>query len=156
MLMGKCVWVFVLIGTLGTACANADAARANEPAKSIDFNRDIRPILSENCYQCHGPDKNKRKADLRLDTKDGLFEELGGAVPVVPGKPDDSDLLRRISLPADDEDHMPPIKANKSVKPEQVALVRRWIEEGAAWKGHWSYIKPTLAAEPAIDDAGIK
>src|SRR5258707_14205487 len=111
MLMGKRVWVFVLIVALGAACAGAGAARAaNEPAKSIDFNRDIRPILSENCYQCHGPDKNKRKADLRLDTKDGLFEELGGAVPVVPGKPEESDLLRRISLPADDEDHMPPIK----------------------------------------------
>src|SRR2546423_8512545 len=144
MLMGKCVWVFVLIGTLGTACANADAARANEPAKSIDFNRDIRPILSENCYQCHGPDKNKRKADLRLDTKGGLFDENGDVRPVVPGNAQESDLLRRISAPVDDEDHMPPTKSNKSLKPEQIAIIRKWIEEGAPWKGHWAYIKPTI------------
>src|SRR5438105_13966648 len=109
MLMHKRVWVYALIGTLSATCLSAFAAPAKDIVKSIDFNRDIRPILSENCYQCHGPDKNKRKADLRLDTKDGLFEELGGAVPVVPGKPEESDLLRRISLPADDEDHMPPI-----------------------------------------------
>src|SRR5260221_1266137 len=99
MLMGKRVWVFVLIVALGAACAGAGAARAaNEPAKSIDFNRDIRPILAENCYQCHGPDKNKRKADLRLDTKGGLFDENGDVRPVVPGNAQESDLLRRISL----------------------------------------------------------
>src|SRR3954451_17672179 len=130
MRMGKWVFVLALIGTLGAACASAGAAPLPEATKPIDFNRDIRPILSENCYQCHGPDKNKRKADLRLDTKDGLFTELSDSTPVIPGKPQDSDLLRRIALPADDEDHMPPAKSNKALKPEQVATIRAWIEQG--------------------------
>src|SRR5205814_1027614 len=108
-----------------------------------DFNRDIRPILSENCYKCHGPDKNQRKADLRLDIKGGLFDEIDDVRPIVPGKPQESDLLRRISLPSDDDDHMPPLKSNKSLKPEQIAKIRKWVEEGAEWKGHWAYIRPT-------------
>src|SRR4051812_44660619 len=137
--------LLISICTIAATCAIASAAPAQ---KTIDFNRDIRPILSENCYQCHGPDKNKRKADLRLDTKDGLFTELSDSTPVIPGKPQDSDLLRRIALPTDDEDHMPPAKSNKALKPEQVATIRKWIEEGAQWKGHWAYIKPTTQPIP--------
>ena len=118
--------------------------------KTIDFNRDIRPILSENCYQCHGPDKNKRKADLRLDTRAGLFDEIDDAHPVVPGKPGESDLFSRITTP-DADDHMPPAKSNKSLTPAQVAKVKTWIEEGADYQGHWAYLKPARAVDPAVE-----
>ena len=131
-------------------CAIAFVAQGEGLKQSIDFNRDIRPILSDNCYFCHGPDKNKRKADLRLDTKAGLFDEIDDVRPVVPGKPAESDLLRRITT-QDEEDHMPPAKSNKSLSAKQVALIKQWIEEGAEYKGHWAYIKPVKVAEPSVN-----
>src|SRR5262249_13975006 len=115
---------------LGAAWVTAPAAsRADEshlPTK-IDFNRDILPILSENCYACHGPDKNKRKADLRLDTKDGLFTQHDDTRLVVPGKPDDSELYLRITTD-DDNQRMPDPKSGKSLTNRQLALVKAWIE----------------------------
>jgi hypothetical protein len=125
--------------------APADA----KPARKIDFNRDIRPILSDNCYYCHGPDKGHRKAELRLDTKEGLFTAKDDAFPVVAGKPDDSVLFMRIT--SDDLDvKMPHKDSNKRLTPDQIALIKRWIEEGADWKGHWSYVPPE---RPAVPDA---
>ena len=135
---------------ISLVCVIGNSAHAEAAKKTIDFNRDIRPILSENCFQCHGPDKNKRKADLRLDTKEGLFDEIDDTHPVVPGRPADSDLLRRI-LTTDVEDHMPPAKSNKSLSAKQVASIKQWIEEGAEYKGHWAYIAPVRAAEPAVN-----
>src|ERR1700733_2657226 len=112
--------------------------RAGDIQASVDFNRQIRPILSESCYQCHGPDVNKRKADLRLDLRDGLFQSAGGTTIVVPGKPEESELFGRIT--ADDSDlRMPPPKTGGHLSPEQIDLIKRWIAEGAQWKGHWAY-----------------
>ncbi len=129
------------------------SVRAGDPGR-VDFNRQIRPILSESCYQCHGPDHNKRKADLRLDLRDGLFRSVDGTAVVVPGKLDDSELFVRITTPAV-ELRMPPRKAGGPLKPAQIELIKRWIEEGAEWKGHWAYIPP---ARPAVagghDDPG--
>src|SRR5437868_1601353 len=122
---------------------------ASKPA--IDFNRDVRPILSENCFSCHGPDKNKRKADppLRLDTKDGLFGERDGTHPVVAGKLDDSVLWMRVT--SDDPEFRMPAKAsNKTLSAAQIATLKRWIEEGADWKGHWAYIPPVRATPPGV------
>src|SRR5947209_1737178 len=113
------MWRRIFLALAITLLTAATAFAADDGR--LDFNRDIRPILSENCYACHGPDKNKRKADLRLDTKEGLFSEMAGAWPVIPGKPEQSDLLRRIALPSDDEDHMPPAKSIKALTPQQVA-----------------------------------
>ncbi len=138
-----------MMGAVAVVLSLTVRARGEVPPKAIDFNRDIRPILSENCFQCHGPDKNKRKADLRLDTKAGIFDEIDDTHPVVPGKPADSDLLRRILTPDEDE-HMPPAKSNKSLSPSDVAKIKSWIEEGAEYKGHWAYIPPIRAAIPAI------
>src|SRR5690349_11278942 len=113
-------------------------ARAEAPIPDkIDFNRDVRAIFSDNCYACHGPDANKRKANLRLDTKDGLFTAIKGVTPVVPGKTDASELFKRIT--SHDPDEMMPEKSfNKSLTDRQVAIIRKWIEQGAQWKGHWS------------------
>src|SRR6266568_5124109 len=120
-----------LLCVLFAPAVNLSAAPIPE---TIDFNRDIRPILSENCYFCHGPDKNKRKADLRLDTKEGLFDAIEDVRPIVPGKPAESDLFRRITTD-DEHDQMPPRKSNKALKPAEIAKIRKWIEEGAQWKG---------------------
>ena len=117
------------------------------PAKAgpIDFAREIRPILSENCFTCHGPDSNKRKGELRLDLKESAFGKAkSGAVAIVPGNVDQSELVKRICA-TDADDVMPPPKEPKQLKPEQVALLKRWIQEGANWTGHWAFeaVKPT-------------
>src|SRR5262249_17007879 len=101
----------------------------------VDFNRDIRPILSDNCYQCPRPDKNKRKADLRLDTKEGV---LG---TVVAGKPGGSELIRRLTTP-DKNERMPAPKSGKRLSVKQIEIINKWIDQGAEWRGHWAYLKP--------------
>src|SRR4051794_14542126 len=99
-------------------------ARA-DPAvpKVVDFNRDIRPILSDNCYQCHGPDKNKRKAQLRLDTKEGLYAAREGTTTIVAGKPESSELFRRVTI-QDKNERMPDPKSGKSLSNHQIALIK--------------------------------
>jgi hypothetical protein len=113
----------------------------------VDFNRDIRHILSDNCYQCHGPDKNQRKAHLRLDTREGLFSNHDDLQIIVPGKPDQSELFRRITA-KDKSERMPNLKSGKSLSARQVALIQKWIKQGAEWKGHWAYLKPTRPELP--------
>ncbi len=116
-------------------------AVAAAPA-TIDFNRDIRPILSDKCFRCHGPDEHDRKGGqhgLRLDTRVGAIEDLGGGgFAIVPGKPEKSELLDRI-LTEDAEEHMPPLKTGKSLAKAEIDLIRRWIAEGANYAQHWSY-----------------
>lgn len=110
--------------------------------KAIDFNRDIRPILSNNCFACHGPDDKERKGDLRLDTFDGAKKAL------VVGKPDASELLKRV-VSADRTEAMPPPKTGKKLTANEVALLRRWITEGAAYAQHWAYVVPQRPELPA-------
>jgi hypothetical protein len=138
---------------LGTSSGMPNLHAEDRPLpKVVDFNRDIRPILSDNCYQCHGPDKNQRKAHLRLDTREGLFSSHDDLHIVVPGKPDQSELFRRITA-TDKSERMPEPKSGKSLTPRQTALIEKWIKQGAEWKGHWAYIKPTRPELPAVDDA---
>ena len=112
------------------------ASTATLPAlPPVEFNRDIRPILSDRCYYCHGPDAETQKADLRLDTREGALAD--GAI--VPGKPGESELFYRITTD-DEDDSMPPAKAKKpKLSPEEVELFRRWLEEGAEYQGHWAF-----------------
>ena len=124
-----------------------------EPA--IDFNRQIRPLLSDRCFRCHGPDASKRKAKLRLDTRDGLFGDLGGGMAVVtPRAPDRSELIRRIQLPADDEDVMPPAEAHQALTAAEKALLVRWVAEGADYRGHWSWEPVQPTDPPGAKEAG--
>ncbi|MBI1832183.1 MAG: DUF1549 domain-containing protein, partial [Planctomycetes bacterium] len=116
-------------------CLLTPAALVAQPAKTIEFNRDIRPILSDNCYTCHGPAKSTRKVDLRVDTKDGAM------TVVVPGKAKDSLLYQRITS-ADVHERMPPFKTGKKLTDKQIDLIRRWIEQGAPWQEHWAFIAP--------------
>jgi hypothetical protein len=125
------------------------------PEKPIDFNRDIRPILSNNCFWCHGPDEAERKGGnngLRLDTLAGAREDLGGYHALVPGNPEQSELLKRV-LTSDDDDIMPPRKTGKSIKPEEIELLRRWIAEGGSYAQHWAYEAPKRPEPPAVTQA---
>jgi hypothetical protein len=112
---------------------------AAHPEEQLQFNRDIRPILSDNCFACHGPDANTREAGLRLDTAEGLRGDEGsdGGV-VLPGNAEGSELFQRVST-HDATLKMPPEEFGKELSSEQIALIRRWIEQGATWQGHWSF-----------------
>lgn len=117
-----------------------------------DFATAIRPLLSENCFQCHGPDDKKRKAGLRLDTREGATADLGDYAAVVPGDPDRSELIRRITS-TDPDEMMPPPDKGDPLRPEQIAAIRSWIESGAEWATHWAFTKPTRPSLPAVNNS---
>jgi hypothetical protein len=121
-----------------------------EANSAILFNRDIRPIFSENCYACHGPDEAKRMTFLRLDTKDGAFVTLsGGRTAIKPGDPGNSELFLRVSS-EDPVRRMPPAAAgHERLAEPEIDLIRRWIEEGAQWQGHWAFIAPRKPEVPS-------
>ncbi|MFO1023482.1 MAG: DUF1549 domain-containing protein, partial [Planctomycetales bacterium] len=119
----------------------------------MDFTREIRPILSNLCFQCHGPDASQRKGELRLDTREGAFTKRDDSVPVVPHKPDESELLRRL-VTEEASEKMPPPKSGKIIKPEQIALVKKWIEQGAEWSDHWAFTTPVKPAIAQVKKSG--
>ena len=130
----------------------------------VSFNREIRPILSEQCFSCHGFDAKHRKADLRLDTREGALAENDGVRAIIPGDPAKSELWKRL-LSQDPEEVMPPPEAHKpKLTAKQLATLRRWIEEGAPYEPHWAFtapVRPTLkekgpAAIDALIDQGLK
>jgi len=123
----------------------AGPAAADAPAK-VDFAREVLPILSDNCYACHGPDAKARKADLRLDTKDDA--QASGSIK--PGKSAESELYRRITS-ADPDEVMPPAKSVKQLTAAQKGVLKRWIDEGAAWGRHWAFDPPSRPAVPATE-----
>jgi len=125
------------------------AAALSLSAATVDFQREIRPLLSDNCFQCHGPDSDTRMAGLRLDRKETVFAARPHGAPVVPGKPAESLLFQRISS-ADPKHRMPPESSHKSLTAPQIARIKLWIEEGAEWKEHWAYRAPTLPPPPAV------
>jgi len=134
------------------AAASLVAALASGPvyaADKIDFNTQIRPLLSNSCTACHGPDAETRESGLRVDTFDGATTDLGGYAAIVPGDPDKSELIRRIST-SDKDDLMPPKGKGRRFNPEEVALIRKWIEQGAEYQGHWSYQKPVRPGIPVV------
>ena len=131
----------------------APPAAAPQPAKpnasGIEYNRDIRPILAENCFACHGPDSAARKAELRIDRRDDAVAMKA----IVPGKPAESELIRRI-FSKESFEQMPPPKSHKTLKPEQKELLKKWIAAGAEYQPHWSFIAPTRPKLPAVKDKG--
>ena len=122
-------------------------------AQPIGFNKDIRPILADACFHCHGPDPGTRKAGLRLDTEAGFFTAKDGEQPtVIKNKPEISNLFQRL-ITKDEDDLMPPPDSHKKLKPEQIALVKEWIAQGAPWQPHWSLIQPQRSAQPQVKDS---
>jgi hypothetical protein len=145
-----------LVTPFRTHAAPPEASRpgvppATQPVKAvaggIEYNRDVRPILAENCFACHGPDSAARKAGLRIDLRDAAIEMKA----IVPGKPDESEMIKRI-LTDDARDVMPPVKSHKKLKPEQKELLKKWVAAGAEYQAHWSFITPTRPAVPAVKD----
>ncbi|AMV18782.1 PSD1 and planctomycete cytochrome C domain-containing protein [Planctomyces sp. SH-PL14] len=134
---------------LVVACLLTTTASAADPGQKLDFNRDVRTILSDNCFKCHGFDDKSRQAGLRLDTTEGATLKLeSGAQAIVPGDPDASGLIARLTSTNPDE-VMPPPASGKNVTPEQIEILKRWIREGAEFKKHWSFNtveRPTLPA----------
>jgi len=135
--------------TVVSACLAALLLGAAQAGETIDFNRDIRPILSDTCFKCHGPDEGQRQAELRLDTEQGLLGEREGKRIVVPGDVSASELFRRITT-ADSDERMPPVDSKLSLTEPQIALIRRWIEEGARWRQHWAFEPPRRAPLPMV------
>jgi len=147
---------FLVLAGWGSARGHADSNAPPGDGKlgAVNFARDVRPILSDNCFACHGPDDRKRKANLRFDVKEGAFGKLeSGSPAIVPGKPDESELLFRIEN--DDPDlRMPPEKSGKQLTAGQIAVLRRWVEQGASWSTHWSFEPPRRPILPQVKNAG--
>ncbi|NOY43120.1 MAG: DUF1553 domain-containing protein [Planctomycetes bacterium] len=142
----------ILSLTLSCAVFNINRTGAAENnAVPIDFSRDIRPILSDNCYHCHGPDGESREADLRLDLREDAVSDLGGHAAIVPGDVAQSVLVSRI-VSDDADERMPPPDSGKELTAEQIALIRQWIEEGADWPQHWSFVAPKPGQPSALAD----
>ncbi|MFO1095362.1 MAG: DUF1549 domain-containing protein, partial [Planctomycetaceae bacterium] len=123
------------------ACAAADDA--------VNFTRDVRPILANNCFACHGPDAAHREGDLRLDLADDAGDVHGGAAVIKAGQPDESELIARI-LSDDPEKQMPPADSGKALKPEQIEILRSWVEQGGEYTAHWAFVPPIRPALPAV------
>src|SRR5437879_6195005 len=140
-----CVW-------LGLAVLALLGGTGSEAAEKLQFNRDIRPILSDRCFKCHGPDKAARKASLRLDLAGEAYAERKQSHQhaIVPGKPEESLVYRKI-FSRDPDDLMPPPDSNLSLTPQEKEKIRRWIREGAQYQPHWAFIPlPDSVAVPAV------
>ncbi|MBT7404518.1 MAG: DUF1549 domain-containing protein, partial [Opitutae bacterium] len=119
-------------------------------SKPLDFNRDVRPILSDKCFSCHGPDEHGRKADLRLDIeKEAKHEDL---MAIVAGKPDESEMIYRIHS-EEEEEIMPPPEIGKPLSQREKEILEQWIKEGAIWADHWAYVDPVKHSQPQVIDS---
>ena len=129
------------------------AQLAHSADSSLDFNRDVRPILSDRCFACHGPDAEDRQAGLRLDDRGAAITALeSGSTAIVPSKPDSSEILARVTS-TDPDVIMPPPHVNKPVTPAEAEILRRWIAEGAEYRGHWAFERVQRPAVPEVRDA---
>lgn len=122
------------------------------PDATVQFNRDIRPILSEHCYTCHGPDERKRQSKLRLDMEAIAKSDLGGHFAIVPREPAASELIRRVTSDDTARRMPPPYAGAAKLSVREIGLLTRWIEQGAPWQKHWSFIPPVRPELPEVSD----
>ena len=141
------------IPAIGWLAAVAFVAPAPGAGNDVDFNRDIKPILSTNCFRCHGPDEHERKADLRLDLFESATADLGGYTAIRPGDSSVGELMARVVHPDSDE-VMPPPKAGPALSSEDIGKLKRWIDSGAEYAPHWSFVKPKRRNPPAVSGGG--
>jgi hypothetical protein len=150
----RSIQLSVLAATLTAASLSFALTRASAgnlatkaQARPADFNRDIRPILSDNCFTCHGPDEKQRQARLRFDIREGAFAKAG---VIVPGAAARSKLIQRVTA-TDPALRMPPPESGHTLTDKQIELLRRWIDEGAKWETHWAYLPPKRPALPTVN-----
>src|SRR6188768_1894752 len=143
----SCALILAVAGGLLGSAEQAPAPR--QDASHVDFTRQIRPLLSDRCFRCHGPDASRRKAELRLDLREGAFKKLpAGWAIVKPGDPAKSELVRRITT-EEIEDAMPPADSHLSLSEDEKALLTRWVTEGADYKPHWSFAPVSIITPPS-------
>ena len=142
--MSRCGYMLLL--ALPLALGWAEAAE-----QSVNFSREIRPILSQYCFACHGPDEEQRKAKLRLDTKEGAISSEDGVHIIKPGASGESELIKRI-MSGDEDEVMPPPKDGVKLSAEQIELLKRWVDQGAKWETHWAFEKPVRPELPKVKD----
>ena len=140
------------ISTLALTVVAACATFSLRAADAVVFDRDVRPLLAEKCFACHGPDVKDAKGGLRLDSRSGAVGQEGSGA-VVPGEPDQSELVRRI-LSTDDDERMPPPESHKTLSAGEIEVLRRWVEEGAEYAEHWAFVPPVRPAIPVVKPAG--
>ena len=147
-------WLVRGAGAVILAATGMHAAAESAPAPvPIAYNRDVRPILADKCFRCHGPDGAKRKAGLRLDRRDEALAARDGRRAIVPGDPETSELCFRVSA-EDDELRMPPPDSGLVLQPREIELLRRWIEQGAEYQAHWAFLPPQSPSLPAVGRGG--
>lgn len=135
---------FSVVVQVGAIVVAQDAA-----SQEVRFNRDVRPVLSDKCFRCHGPDAAQRKADLRLDRREDAIAVRGDSAAIAPGKPGESELLRRITS-ADADERMPPADSGVTLTASEIELLRRWIRQGAEYQAHWSFVPPRSPLLPNV------
>ena len=154
---GKTRLPFIVIFLWAIGCTSPYPQEVKKELKDlpevVDFNFHVRPILSDRCFHCHGPDENAREADLRLDQREAALSQLAdsGLFPIVPGEPMESEVVKRI-LSEEGEEIMPPPDSKLSLNPHEKAILIQWIQQGATWKKHWAYIPPQKAELPDISN----
>ncbi len=142
-----CLGLSLLVGVLGWKLA---ATAVERPlSEKIRFNRDVRPIFSDTCFKCHGPDSKARKAKLRLDVRENAVAEHESGLPIVPRDRAKSEVWKRITT-SDPDDHMPPAESNKSLTPQQIEIIGKWIDQGAEYEPHWAYTKLVRPPLPKV------
>lgn len=148
------IGVCTLLAGMGTEAPGQPGEAAEKPItlRKVDFNRDVRPILSEHCFRCHGPDAAAVAANLRLDKQESATADRGGYQAIHPGKPQDSRLLARVSAQEDYMRMPPPDSGVAPLTKEQIETLRLWIESGAEYRAHWAFVTPVAGALPSVSD----
>lgn len=141
--------IFLIAILAGFAQAAPAGGRSSDLPEKVEFNRDIRPIFSDTCFKCHGPDAKGRKGKLRLDLREEALADHKGKFPIVPGKSAMSEAFRRL-VTTDHDDLMPPAESNQTLTPRQIELVRRWIDQGAEYQAHWAFVTPSDPPMPKV------
>ena len=147
------VWSVVAMGLVAVDVARVFGQTAEQPRAGVSFQQQVRPLLSNTCFRCHGPDEHERQAGLRLDQRESAVSKLeSGKTAIAPGKLDASEIVRRINS-TDPDVMMPPPSLNKPLSATDKKLLTAWIEQGAEYREHWSFVAPTRPARPVVKDA---
>ena len=150
-MLSKILYALLINLSLLLAPLPASAAVFESKSEPVDFNRDIRPLMSDTCFKCHGFDEKTRKGKLRLDLREeALKAGTSGKIAIVPGKPDKSEIITRL-FTKDADDQMPPGNSHKTITPAQKELFRRWVSEGAKYAGHWAFESVVPPTVPKLD-----